>query len=79
MSHTGLDVPVSPFVLHPPATEPGGTTSMPRPHMVSPADISDDPFLLFFWQIMGLVYILSSCVMPALMDVELTQIPQAMG
>lgn len=52
---------------------------MPRPHIVSSVDISDDPSLLFFWQGLSLFYILSFCVMPALMDVELTQTPQAMG
>lgn len=73
MSRTGLAAPASPSVLHPPAPGPGGTIAMPGPHTVSPADPSASPFLFSSAGGVSLVYVLSSCVMLALMDVELTQ------
>lgn len=46
---------------------------MPRPYNMSPADPSADPFLFSSGGGASLVYILSSCIILALMDMELTQ------
>lgn len=72
MSCTGLAAPVSPSVLHPLTTGPGGTIAMSRLHRVSPADPSAD---IFFSSGAGvsLVYILGSCIMLALIDMELME------
>lgn len=76
MSRTGLAAPASPSVLHPPATGPGGTIAMPRPHTVRHADPSANPFLFSSGEGVSLVYVLSSCITLALMDMELTQARQ---
>lgn len=72
MSCTGLAAPVSPSVLHPLTTGPGGTIAMSRLYRVSPADPSAD---IFFSSGAGvsLVYILGSCIMLALIDMELME------